>query len=141
MCSRESSPLRSNSTLERAPPYLVSAVSSAIASRLAALTPREREVLGHIVAGRLNKQIAGHLGTVEKTIKVHRARLMRKLGVRSLAALVRLAAVSPYPIANIDAPWPSIETRQSETSALYGVAVESGKASTAEEGREVPTPP
>ncbi|MEW6037635.1 MAG: response regulator [Pseudomonadota bacterium] len=59
--------------------------------RLALLTPRELEVLGQVVAGRLNKQIAAELGTVEKTIKVHRAHIMRKLQVRSLAELVRLA--------------------------------------------------
>jgi FixJ family two-component response regulator len=64
---------------------------AAIAAKLAALTPREREVLTHVVAGRLNKQIAGDLGTVEKTIKVHRSRMMEKLGVRTVADLVRLA--------------------------------------------------
>ncbi|MET4478889.1 response regulator [Bradyrhizobium sp. F1.13.3] len=58
--------------------------------RLAMLTPREREVLTQVVAGRLNKQIAGDLGTAEKTIKVHRGRVMMKLGVRSVADLVRL---------------------------------------------------
>jgi FixJ family two-component response regulator len=62
-----------------------------INARLAILTPREREVMTHVVAGRLNKQIAGDLGTVEKTIKVHRGRMMEKLGVRSVADLVRLA--------------------------------------------------
>jgi FixJ family two-component response regulator len=55
------------------------------------LTPREREVLTHVVAGRLNKQIAGDLGTVEKTIKVHRSRMMGKLGIRTMADLVRMA--------------------------------------------------
>jgi FixJ family two-component response regulator len=60
-------------------------------AKLATLTPREREVLGHVVAGRLNKQIAGDLGTVEKTIKVHRSRMMEKLGVRTVADLVRMA--------------------------------------------------
>ncbi len=58
--------------------------------RLATLTPREREVLSHVVSGRLNKPIAADLGTVEKTIKIHRAHLMTKLKVRSLADLVRL---------------------------------------------------
>lgn len=62
-----------------------------IAERLAALTERERQVLQQVVAGRLNKQIAADLGTVEKTIKFHRANLMRKMGVRSVAALVKLA--------------------------------------------------
>jgi FixJ family two-component response regulator len=64
---------------------------SAIRARLSSLTPREREVLGHVVAGRLNKQIAGDLGIVEKTIKVHRARMMRKMNVRNVADLARLA--------------------------------------------------
>jgi FixJ family two-component response regulator len=64
---------------------------AALNAKLATLTPREREVLGHVVAGRLNKQIAGDLGTVEKTIKVHRSRMMEKLGVRTVADLVRLA--------------------------------------------------
>ena len=64
---------------------------SEIHVKMANLTPREREVLTHVVAGRLNKQIAGDLGTVEKTIKVHRGRMMEKLGVRTVADLVRLA--------------------------------------------------
>jgi FixJ family two-component response regulator len=63
-----------------------------IRDRIASLTPREREVLTHVVAGRLNKQIAGALGTVEKIIKVHRSRMMEKLGVHTVADLVRLAA-------------------------------------------------
>jgi FixJ family two-component response regulator len=57
---------------------------------VARLTPREREVLDLVVAGRLNKQIAGDLGTVEKTIKVHRARVMDKMGARTVVGLVRL---------------------------------------------------
>jgi FixJ family two-component response regulator len=64
---------------------------ASIRERLARLTPREREVLEHVVSGQLNKQIAGDLGTVEKTIKVHRGRVMRKMEVESLAELVRLA--------------------------------------------------
>jgi FixJ family two-component response regulator len=63
---------------------------SEIRARLATLTPREREVLEYVVAGKLNKQIAGDLGTVEQTVKVHRARVMRKMRVRSVAELVRL---------------------------------------------------
>jgi FixJ family two-component response regulator len=58
---------------------------------LATLTRREREVLPYVVAGRLNKQIAATIGTVEKTVKVHRMRMMTKLGVRCVADLVRLA--------------------------------------------------
>jgi FixJ family two-component response regulator len=57
--------------------------------RLARLTPRERQVLDQVVAGRLNKQIAGDLGTVEKTVKVHRGRMMRKMGARTVAELAR----------------------------------------------------
>jgi FixJ family two-component response regulator len=64
---------------------------AAIQARIATLTPREREVLGHVVAGRLNKQIAFDLGTVEKTIKFHRSAIMKKLEVRTIADLVRLA--------------------------------------------------
>lgn len=62
-----------------------------IEGRLAALTSREREVLAHVVAGKLNKQIAADLGTVEKTIKVHRGRMMQKMGAASVASLVRMA--------------------------------------------------
>jgi FixJ family two-component response regulator len=61
-----------------------------IKRRLAQLTPREGEVLRHVISGRLNKQIAWDLGTVEKTIKVHRSRIMGKMGVRTIAELVRL---------------------------------------------------
>jgi two-component system, LuxR family, response regulator FixJ len=60
-----------------------------IRGRLASLTPREHEVLLHVVDGRLNKQIAADLGIAEKTIKVHRARAMEKMGASSLADLVR----------------------------------------------------
>jgi FixJ family two-component response regulator len=63
---------------------------AATASRLATLTPREREVLMHVMEGRLNKQIAADLGTAEKTVKVHRARGMEKMQVRSVAELVRI---------------------------------------------------
>jgi len=62
-----------------------------IGERLEQLTPREREVMALVVTGMLNKQIAFKLGTVEKTIKVHRARVMDKMRVRSVAELVRVA--------------------------------------------------
>jgi FixJ family two-component response regulator len=62
-----------------------------IRRRLESLTPREREVMALVVTGMLNKQIAWELGTVEKTIKVHRSRVMEKMAVDSIAELVRLA--------------------------------------------------
>ena len=62
-----------------------------IQRRVDTLTPREREVMAWVVRGTLNKQIAFELGTVEKTIKVHRARVMEKMQVNSLADLVRMA--------------------------------------------------
>jgi len=62
-----------------------------IQKRLYTLTPREREVLEHVISGQLNKQIAFDLGTVERTIKVHRARVMDKMQVESVAELVRMA--------------------------------------------------
>jgi FixJ family two-component response regulator len=63
----------------------------ALSRRLGSLTPRETEVFRHVIAGRLNKQIAARLGTAEKTIKVHRARVMHKMSVRSVAELTRAA--------------------------------------------------
>jgi FixJ family two-component response regulator len=62
-----------------------------IRGKVASLTPREREVFARVVAGRMNKQIAGDLGIAEKTIKIHRSRVMEKLGTRTLADLVRMA--------------------------------------------------
>jgi FixJ family two-component response regulator len=63
----------------------------AVAERFAALTPREREVLMLVVRGLLNKQIAFELGASEKTIKIHRGRVMQKMRVPSVADLVRAA--------------------------------------------------
>jgi FixJ family two-component response regulator len=68
------------------------AEADAILARLTTLTPREREVLEHVAAGQLNKQTAQALGTVVQTIKVHRARVMRKMRVQSLPELVKLVA-------------------------------------------------
>lgn len=64
----------------------------AIEQRLASLTPRERQILGLIVQGRLNKQIAYELKIAEITVKIHRGRIMQKLQCSSLADLVLLAA-------------------------------------------------
>lgn len=62
----------------------------ALRARFGALTPREREVLAHVLSGQLNKQIAADLGTGERTIKAHRANLMAKLQVQSVAELAHL---------------------------------------------------
>src|SRR6478672_9181453 len=64
---------------------------SEIRARLDTLTPREREVLEHVAAGQMNKQIASDLGIAEGTVKMHRARVMAKMKVQSVADLVRLA--------------------------------------------------
>src|SRR5881296_1412174 len=66
---------------------------SEIRGRLDTLTPREREVLEHVVAGKLNKQIASDLGITEATVKMHRARVMTKMKVQGVADLVRLTEV------------------------------------------------
>jgi FixJ family two-component response regulator len=60
-------------------------------ARFEALTPREQEVLSLVTAGLMNKQVAGELGVGEITAKVHRSNVMRKMGARSLADLVRMA--------------------------------------------------
>jgi FixJ family two-component response regulator len=72
----------------------------ALRRRFKTLSPREREVLGHLLGGRLNKQIASDMGIHERTVKVHRKSVMAKLNIRSVAALVRLsqeAGVSTRP--------------------------------------------
>ena len=65
-------------------------------ARYQTLTERERDVLGCVVAGRMNKQIADQLGIAERTVKVHRAHAMEKLGAESLAELVRITMRLPH---------------------------------------------
>lgn len=67
--------------------------SAGLREAYAALTPREREVMGYVVAGLMNKQIAAELNLSEVTVKVHRGQLMRKLAARSVADLVRKSEV------------------------------------------------
>jgi len=76
------------------------AVKRDIALSYGELTPREREVLTHVIAGKRNKVIASEIGTTEKTVKVHRGRIMEKMKVRSVADLVRAAdklGIKPTP--------------------------------------------
>jgi FixJ family two-component response regulator len=67
-------------------------IVSGVRTRYATLTAREREVFALVIDGLQNKLIADRLGTAEKTIKIHRGRVMAKMGVKSIAALVRIAA-------------------------------------------------
>lgn len=74
-------------------------------ARFSALTPREREVLRHVLDGKLNKQIAGDLHVNERTIKLHRTAVTSKLGVRSVAELARLAHEAGL-FAELSVPFP-----------------------------------
>ena len=71
-----------------------SVVRHGVVERIATLTPRERQVLGQLVSGKINKQIAAALGTAEKTVKVHRSRVMRKMHAGSIVELVKLASLA-----------------------------------------------
>jgi two-component system, LuxR family, response regulator FixJ len=71
-------------------------IDDEVRARIDSLTPREHAVLDGVLIGSLNKQIARHLGISEKTVKVHRGRVMTKMGVRHVAHLARLAAQVEY---------------------------------------------
>jgi len=83
-------------------------------ARAQTLTPREREVFDLIVTGLLNKQVGAELGAAEKTIKVHRSRVMQKMAARSLAELVRMADHLGPPAA----PPPAQSARSERTGSL-----------------------
>lgn len=87
----------------------------AIVRQVAMLSPRELEVTRLVIAGLLNKQIAARLGIGEKTVKVHRARVMGKMGVRSVAELVRMCAAAGLE------PEPRQEPRQEPSPAEFGI--------------------
>ncbi len=72
-----------------------------VQERVSTLTPREHEVLVRVVAGKTNKEIAAEFGITEKTIKVHRARVMEKMAADSLAQLVVLAQLAGEPTAKV----------------------------------------
>jgi FixJ family two-component response regulator len=65
--------------------------SSGLKSSFKTLTPREQEIMALVASGLMNKQVAGKIGLSEITVKVHRGRIMRKMGARTLADLVRMA--------------------------------------------------
>jgi len=70
--------------------------TGSIHDRIASLTDREREIMAWVISGSLNKQIAAQLGIVEKTVKVHRARVMEKMQAASVADLVRLCVAAGF---------------------------------------------
>ncbi len=89
-----------NEALERHRCLLESASQvDAIREQIAGLTDREAEVMGWVITGALNKQIAAHLGIAEKTVKVHRGRVMEKMRVTTVAELVRICVTARFELA------------------------------------------
>lgn len=70
---------------------MIEGETSQLRERFETLSAREQQVMSHVVTGKMNKQVAGHLGLSEVTVKVHRGAVMRKMGARTLADLVRMA--------------------------------------------------
>jgi len=79
------------------------ALSTLRQQRLDSLTPREREVLAGLMAGKLNKQIAADLGIVEQTVKFHRARIMERMQARTVAELMHLATATGFGVDEVPA--------------------------------------
>jgi len=91
-CSEEDLLRAVSCAIERSRAEIATRADNAAArERITTLTPREHQVFREVVTGRLNKQIAAGLGIAEKTVKIHRQRVMQKTGARSVAELVRLA--------------------------------------------------
>ncbi len=90
-------------------------------ARIAMLTRREREVLRYVISGRLNKATAQELGISEKTIKVHRARILRKMQVRSVAELARICTIIGIRPAD-PGPWFSLSMANARALALSDAA-------------------
>ena len=92
--------------------------SMAAAQRVAGLSPRERQVLDALVAGRSTKQMAYDLGISARTVEVHRARMLARLGTHSLAEAIRLAVLAGLPPADLEA---NVADRQRRSGASRGL--------------------
>jgi FixJ family two-component response regulator len=86
--------------------------SAEIRQRVASLTPRERDVLAALAAGKLNKQIAAELGVVEQTVKFHRARIMERMQAKTSAELMHIAGRLGIGVATATSP-PSVKPAKS----------------------------
>jgi FixJ family two-component response regulator len=106
---------------------------AAIRRRAALLTPREREVLALVVSGMLNKQVGGHIGVSEKTVKFHRGNVMQKMAADSLAELVRMA--ERIGITGQPSSGPSADPANSHTPSHATVNVRLGPRSSSDPGR------
>jgi len=87
--------------------------------RLDRLTPRENQVCGYVIAGLLNKQSADRIGIAESTVKVHRSRMMKKLGVTSVVELIRLVDTAR-------GPWSVNRSGDADDSGNSGSGMENG---------------
>jgi|SRR5208283_4371625 len=101
------------------------AICETIQQSLQLLTRRERRVMELVICGRLNKQIGVELGIHEKTVKVHRMRVMKKMGVRSVAALVQLVARAGIQaeLSNTDEPASSAAIEESLPASMCAADV------------------